>query len=63
MSDYTVKAYAAREQVSERTVRRWIQKAAVDSRRTPGGRLRVVAPGDPHGHLRTFADNRGHSDR
>ena len=42
MSDYTVKQFAQREQVNERTVRRWIDKGAVDIRRTPGGRVRIL---------------------
>ena len=40
--EYTVKAYARREQVAERTVRRWIEKGAVAVRRTPGGGVRIV---------------------
>lgn len=41
MADQTVKEYAARERVDERTVRRWIQKGAVEVRRTPGGGIRI----------------------
>ena len=42
MSDeFTVKEYAARERVDERTVRRWIVKGAVNVRRTPGGGIRI----------------------
>lgn len=43
--ELTVKEYAARERVTERTVRRWIDKGAVDVRRTPGGGLRITSPG------------------
>lgn len=39
MNEYTVKQFAKREQVTERTVRNWIGKGAVDVRRTAGGRL------------------------
>lgn len=42
MNELTVKQLAAREQVDERTVRRWIEKGAVDVRRTPGGGIRIV---------------------
>lgn len=40
--ELTVKDFARREQVDERTVRRWIAKGAVDVRRTPGGGIRIV---------------------
>ena len=39
--DLTVKEFAARERVDERTVRRWILKGAVEYRRTPGGGIRI----------------------
>lgn len=39
--ELTVKQYAAIEQVTTRTVRRWIVKGAVTVRRTPGGGLRI----------------------
>jgi excisionase family DNA binding protein len=39
--ELTIKEYAARERVTERTVRQWIAKGAVDVRRTPGGRVRI----------------------
>ncbi len=42
VAEYTVKAFAAKEQVSEKTVRLWIKKGAVCVRRTPGGGLRIV---------------------
>lgn len=38
----TVKQLAQREQVSERTVRRWIEKRAVEIHRNPGGSIRIV---------------------
>lgn len=41
-SELTVKEYAAVERVTERTVRNWISKGALDIRRTPGGGVRVV---------------------
>lgn len=41
MSEYTVKEYAARERVTERTVWNWIAKRAVTIRRTPGGGIRI----------------------
>ncbi len=40
--ELTVKEFAAQERVDERTVRRWIDKGAVDVRRTPGGGIRIV---------------------
>jgi len=39
--ELTVKEFAAKERVDERTVRRWIDKGAVDVRRTPGGGIRI----------------------
>ena len=44
MPELTVKAFAKKEQVDERTVRRWIEKGAVDVRRTPGGGVRIYEP-------------------
>jgi excisionase family DNA binding protein len=44
MAERTVKEYAAIERVDERTVRRWIQKGAVEARRTPGGGIRIPDP-------------------
>lgn len=41
--ELTVKEFAARERVDERTVRRWIMKGAVDYRRTPGGGIRITS--------------------
>ena len=43
MSEFTVREFAERERVAERTVRRWVEKGAVDVRRTPGGGLRILA--------------------
>lgn len=40
--EYTVRAYASREQVSEKTVRRWVLKGAVATRRTAGGGIRII---------------------
>jgi excisionase family DNA binding protein len=42
MTELTVKEYAAVERVAERTVRRWIEKGAVEVRRTPGGGVRIT---------------------
>lgn len=44
MSELTVKEFAARERVDERTVRRWIVKGALPVRRTPGGGVRISPP-------------------
>ena len=44
MPEFTVKQFAQKEQVDERTVRRWIVKGAVDVRRTPGGGVRIYEP-------------------
>jgi hypothetical protein len=45
--ELTVKEYAARERVSERTVWVWLAKGAVKCRKTPGGGIRVVVPVAP----------------
>lgn len=42
MREFTVKEFAAVERVDERTVRRWILKGAVEYRKTPGGRIRII---------------------
>jgi DeoR/GlpR family transcriptional regulator of sugar metabolism len=57
--DYTVKEYAAKERVDERTVRRWIEKGALDGavRRTPGGGIRIT---EKQSRM-TNADKRGQS--
>lgn len=44
MPEYTVKEYAARERVTPRTVRRWIEKGAVEFRHTAGGGVRIIDP-------------------
>jgi len=41
--EWTVREYAQVEKVSERTVWTWIAKGAVTTRRTPGGRVRIVS--------------------
>lgn len=61
MSEYTVKEFAARERVEERTVRRWITKGAVDTRRTPGGGIRISERRDGTVADTTKRDNSGHS--
>lgn len=40
--ELTVKEFAEKERVTERTVRNWIDKGAVDYRRTPGGAIRII---------------------
>lgn len=40
--ELTIKEYARVERVSERTVKTWISKGAVEIRRTPGGRVRIL---------------------
>lgn len=42
--EYTVKEYAARERVTERTVYNWMAKRAVMFRHTPGGGVRIMEP-------------------
>jgi hypothetical protein len=41
-TEMTVRTYAALEQVTERTVWNWRQKGAIEFRRTPGGRVRII---------------------
>jgi hypothetical protein len=42
--EFSVEAFAIREQVSTRTVRRWLKKGRVVGRKTPGAhRWRVLA--------------------
>ncbi len=40
--EWTVRQYAEREQVSPLTVRRWIVKGAIQTRKTPGGGIRII---------------------
>jgi predicted site-specific integrase-resolvase len=42
MIEFTVKEFAEKERVSQRTVWAWIAKGALEVRRNPGGRLRVI---------------------
>lgn len=42
--EFTVKEYAFKERVTERTVYNWMAKGAVEFRRTPGGGIRIVEP-------------------
>lgn len=59
--EFTVRAYASREQVNERTVRRWIVKGAVQIRRTAGGGIRIVEPRPSRAvFFTTSEDKRGH---
>jgi excisionase family DNA binding protein len=41
VEELTVKEFAARERVTERTVRLWMTKGAIQFRRTPGGGIRI----------------------
>lgn len=52
MAEYTIRDYAAREQVTPRTVRNWIAKGAVQSRKTPGGSWRILEDFDLHQSVR-----------
>lgn len=47
--ELTVREMAEREQVTVRTVRRWIAKGAVPIRRTPGRGIRVLSDGSVTG--------------
>lgn len=40
--EWTVKEYAKLEKVATSTVRRWIDKDALNVRRTPGGGIRIL---------------------
>lgn len=63
MDELTVKEMAEQEGVHERTVRRWIDKGAVQIRRTPGGGIRILErrtmPRES-GHAMASQDTRGH---
>lgn len=53
MKELTVKEMAQRERVTERTVRNWIAKGALDIRRTPGGRgVRIIERRDSRSDMR-----------
>ncbi len=41
MTELTVKEFAVLERVTERTVRLWMTKGAIEFRRTPGGGVRI----------------------
>jgi excisionase family DNA binding protein len=41
-TELTVKELAERERVTRRTVYHWIEKGAVETRKTPGGGVRIV---------------------
>lgn len=60
--DLTVKEFAAKERVDERTVRRWIEKGALADviRRTPGGGIRIADRREPSRSGMTNTDKRGH---
>jgi excisionase family DNA binding protein len=59
--ELTVKQMAEREGVRERTVRRWIEKGALEVRRTPGGGVRIIERRSVLILDGTNVDNRGHS--
>jgi len=59
MNEFTVKQFAAKEQVDPRTVRRWIEKGAVQVRRTPSGGIRIQQP--QRAVFMTIHDKLGHS--
>lgn len=61
--EFTVRDFARKEQVNEKTVRRWIVKGAVTIRRTPGGGIRIVERRDGESRAVFFDasdDDRGH---
>jgi predicted site-specific integrase-resolvase len=63
IDEFTVRDFARKEQVNEKTVRRWIVKGAVEVRRTPGGGIRIVERRDDRPRavfFGTSGDNRGH---
>jgi len=59
--EMTQKEYAAMERVTTRTVRTWIAKGAVQVRRTPGGRVRVLIIGAEQLQKRKNEEERGSS--
>lgn len=42
LPELTVKEFAVLERVTERTVRVWMAKGAIEFRRTPGGGIRIT---------------------
>jgi predicted site-specific integrase-resolvase len=60
MPEYTVREYADKERVTPRTVFTWILKGAVNIRRTPSGRIRII---DPPPTTMKFEEERGSSSR
>lgn len=52
--EHTVKEYAAKERVSERTVYNWLGKGAVEYRRTPGGGIRIMDRSQPRSRFVVF---------
>lgn len=57
MNEYTVKEFAQRERVTQRTVYNWMAKGAVDFRRTPGGRIRIYEGEGSRVVILTLKDN------
>lgn len=57
VSEFTVREVAERERVSQRTVRRWIEKGAVIIRKTPGGGVRVLLASQ---YQQSTVDIKGH---
>jgi excisionase family DNA binding protein len=62
--ELTIKEFAVRERVTERTVRQWISKGALDVRRTPGGRVRIAifTVDEPADQIRKNAEECGRAD-
>jgi hypothetical protein len=59
--ELTVKQYAEEWDVKPRTVRRWIEKHAVQVQRTPGGRIFVLGPRRCESRVAVF--DMSHDDR
>lgn len=55
-TEWTVREFAALERVVPRTVHRWIDKGAVEARRTPGGGIRIPDARAPSPSARTMTD-------